>query len=161
MAGSVLHGNVLVGLVGLLQKVLQAGVHCRQLCGWSLLLSKGVRDLWRAIRSQTWDNRTFNMLRLTSCFGECKSIRSLQFNQDRSLSMPKKITLSVHVKREISYLRSMTTNYARCTRELKSRIFLAKAALNKKTSPANWILECSFVWCWDLNTSESRSEMPW
>jgi hypothetical protein len=46
-----------------------------------------------------------------------------------------------------SYLGVMITNGARCTRELKSRIFLAKAALNKKTSPANWILECSFVWC--------------
>jgi hypothetical protein len=39
-----------------------------------------------------------------------------------------------------SYLGSMITNDARCTREIKSRIALAKAAFNKRRifSPANW-----------------------
>jgi hypothetical protein len=32
-----------------------------------------------------------------------------------------------------NYLDSMITNYARCTREIKSRIAVAKAAFNKKT----------------------------
>jgi hypothetical protein len=34
----------------------------------------------------------------------------------------------------------MTTNDARCTREMKYRIAMAKAAFNKKKlfSPANW-----------------------
>jgi hypothetical protein len=40
-----------------------------------------------------------------------------------------------------NYLGSMITNDARCTREIKSRIAMAKATFNKKTtlSPANWI----------------------
>jgi hypothetical protein len=39
-----------------------------------------------------------------------------------------------------NYLGSMITNDARCTREIKSRIAMAKSALNKKKtlSPANW-----------------------
>jgi hypothetical protein len=38
-----------------------------------------------------------------------------------------------------NYLGSMITNDARCTREIKSRIAMAKSALNKKTlSLANW-----------------------
>ena len=31
------------------------------------------------------------------------------------------------------YLGSILTNYGRCTREIKSRIVMAKAAFNKKT----------------------------
>jgi hypothetical protein len=34
---------------------------------------------------------------------------------------------------ELYYLGSMITNDARCTREIKSRIVMAKAAFNKKT----------------------------
>jgi hypothetical protein len=60
-----------------------------------------------------------------------------------------------------SYLGSMITNYARCTREIKSRLAMAKAAFNKrktlftskldlnlreKTSKVLH-LEHSFVWC--------------
>jgi hypothetical protein len=59
-----------------------------------------------------------------------------------------------------NYLGSMITNDARCTREIKSRIAMAKAALNKKktfhqksglkfkeeTSKVLH-LERSFVWC--------------
>jgi hypothetical protein len=39
-----------------------------------------------------------------------------------------------------NYLGSMITSDARCTREIKSRIAMAKTALNKKKifSPANW-----------------------
>jgi hypothetical protein len=39
-----------------------------------------------------------------------------------------------------NYLGSMTTNDARCTRAIKSRIAMAKATFNKKKnlSPANW-----------------------
>jgi alkyl hydroperoxide reductase subunit AhpC len=39
-----------------------------------------------------------------------------------------------------NYLRSMITNDARFTREIKSTIVMAKAAFNKKKifSPANW-----------------------
>jgi hypothetical protein len=38
-----------------------------------------------------------------------------------------------------NYLGSTITNYARCTREIKSRIVMAKATFNKKIiSPANW-----------------------
>jgi hypothetical protein len=40
---------------------------------------------------------------------------------------------------EFNYLGSMITNDARCTREIKARIAMAKAAFNKKelSSPAN------------------------
>jgi len=38
-----------------------------------------------------------------------------------------------------NYLGSMITNNERCTREVKYRIAVAKAAFNKKTfSPVNW-----------------------
>jgi hypothetical protein len=37
-----------------------------------------------------------------------------------------------------NYLGSITTNYERCTWEIKSRIAMAKAALNLNSSPANW-----------------------
>jgi hypothetical protein len=59
----------------------------------------------------------------------------------------------------LNYLGNMITNEARCTREIKSRIVMAKAALNKKktlftskldlqeeTSKVLY-LERSFVWC--------------
>jgi hypothetical protein len=40
----------------------------------------------------------------------------------------------------LKYLGSMLTYEARCTREMKSRIAMAKVAFNKKKnfSPANW-----------------------
>jgi hypothetical protein len=59
-----------------------------------------------------------------------------------------------------NYLGSMITNAARCTREIKSRIAVAKAAFNKKTLFTSKTglkfkeetrkvlhLEHSFVWC--------------
>jgi hypothetical protein len=59
----------------------------------------------------------------------------------------------------LNYLGSLITNYARCTREIKFRIAMAKAAFNKKTlyqqiglkfkeeSSEMLHLEHSFVWC--------------
>jgi hypothetical protein len=39
----------------------------------------------------------------------------------------------------LNYKGSVITNDARCTRKIKSRIAMAKAAFNKRTlSPANW-----------------------
>ena len=67
----------------------------------------------------------------------------------------------------------MITNDARCTREIKSMIVTAKFAFNKKRTLANHTglqfkgetskvlhLEQSFVWCGNLDTSESRSGIP-
>jgi hypothetical protein len=63
----------------------------------------------------------------------------------------------------------MITNDARCTREIKSRIAMAKAAFNKKktkldlnfkkTSCEVLHLEHSYIWCRNVDTSESRSEV--
>jgi hypothetical protein len=60
----------------------------------------------------------------------------------------------------LNYLGSMITNDARCTREIKSRIAMTKAAFNKKKTFHQQIglklkeetskvlhLEHSFVWC--------------
>jgi hypothetical protein len=48
---------------------------------------------------------------------------------------------------QFNYLGSMITNYARCTREIKSRIAMAKAALNKtKTLFTRLHLDHSFEW---------------
>jgi hypothetical protein len=66
------------------------------------------------------------------------------------------------------------TNDATCTREIKSRIAMEKAAFKREkflfTSNLNLYLreklvkllhlEHSFVWCWKLDTSGSRSEIP-
>jgi hypothetical protein len=73
---------------------------------------------------------------------------------------------------EFNYLGSMITNDARCTREIKARIAMAKAAFNKKKTQhqQNRLrakeetsevlhLEHSFVWCENLNSSETRSEV--
>jgi hypothetical protein len=64
----------------------------------------------------------------------------------------------------------MTTNDARCAREIKPRIVMAKAAFNKKkalfatkldsnlrkkTSKMSH-LELSYVWCCNVDTSASR-----
>jgi hypothetical protein len=69
---------------------------------------------------------------------------------------------------EFNYSGSMITNDARCTREIKARIVMAKAAFNKKktlfTSKLDLELknnlEHSFVWCGNLDSSETRSEIP-
>jgi hypothetical protein len=67
----------------------------------------------------------------------------------------------------------MNKNYARCTREIKSRIVMQKAAFNRKKTVFtikfcwNWKakllevlhLEHSIEWCWNLDTSASRSEI--
>jgi hypothetical protein len=50
-----------------------------------------------------------------------------------------------------NYLASMITNDARCTREIKSRIAMAKAALNRKKTLLGSKL--------DLNLGEKTSEM--
>ena len=65
----------------------------------------------------------------------------------------------------------MITNNARCTVEIKFGIAMAKTALNKTDSFHQHIrlklkeetskmlhLEHSFVWCWNLETSEHRSD---
>jgi hypothetical protein len=72
----------------------------------------------------------------------------------------------------ISTLGSLITNDARRTREIKSRIPMAKAAFNKKKTFRQQTgllfkektskvlhLERSFVWCQNLDTSENRSEI--
>jgi len=42
-----------------------------------------------------------------------------------------------------TYLDSITTNAARCTREIKSRLALAKAAFNKKKTLFTSVLDLS------------------
>jgi hypothetical protein len=75
---------------------------------------------------------------------------------------------------EFNYLGSMITNDARCTREIKARIAMAKAAFNKKEDFLHQQirlrameeisevlhLEHSFVWCGNLDSSETGSEVP-
>jgi hypothetical protein len=67
---------------------------------------------------------------------------------------------------DLNYLGSMITNDARCTREIKASIAMEKAEFNKKrtlvTSEASDVLhlEHSFVWCGNLDSSETRSEVP-
>jgi hypothetical protein len=72
-----------------------------------------------------------------------------------------------------NYLGSMITNHARCTREIKSRIAMAKAAFNKKknlfTSKLDLNLGKKLVKCYiwsvalcgakNVDTSESGSEV--
>jgi hypothetical protein len=69
-----------------------------------------------------------------------------------------------------NYLGSMITNDARCTREIKCRIDMAKAEFNKKKTlfiskldlnlrKKVLHLEYSLVWCGNVDTSESRSEV--
>jgi hypothetical protein len=74
---------------------------------------------------------------------------------------------------EFNYLGSTITNDIRCTREIKSRIVMAKAAFNKKntlfTSKLDLRakeeisevlhLEHSFVWGGNLDSLETRSEV--
>ncbi|RXY24644.1 hypothetical protein DD577_29355 [Klebsiella pneumoniae] len=73
-----------------------------------------------------------------------------------------------------NYLGSMITNDARCARKIKSRIAMAEAAFNKEKAvctskldlklreKASKVLhlEHCFVWCCNLDNSESRSETP-
>jgi hypothetical protein len=74
---------------------------------------------------------------------------------------------------ELNLLGSRITNDARCTREIKARIAMPKAAFNKKNSLHQQIRlrakeeiskmlhwEQSFVWCGNLDSSETRSEVP-
>jgi hypothetical protein len=67
---------------------------------------------------------------------------------------------------EFNYLGSMIAIDARCTREIKARIAMAKAAFNKKTPfPRKLDLELrkkehSFVWRGNLDSLETRSEVP-
>ena len=72
------------------------------------------------------------------------------------------------------YLGSILTNDGRCTCEIKCSIATSKAAFNKKRALLlghwtwNWgkkaieviHLEHSFIWCWNLDASGSRSETP-
>ena len=79
----------------------------------------------------------------------------------------------------VHLLGSMMTDDAKCTRESKSGISMAKATFDKKKNKKKkhslhhkiglkfkeetiemLHLERSFVWCWYLDTSESGSEMP-
>ena len=78
-----------------------------------------------------------------------------------------------------SYLCSLITNDARCTLEIKCNIAIAKVALDKNetfvftsrlhVNSRKKLRKCyvwsialygAFVWCWKLNTTESRSEIP-
>ena len=74
-----------------------------------------------------------------------------------------------------NYFGSMITNDARCTSEIKSRTATAKGALNSnmttlftskpdlklKEETSNVLhLEHSFAQYWNVDTSESRSEIP-
>jgi hypothetical protein len=64
----------------------------------------------------------------------------------------------------------MITNHSRCTGEIKSRIAMAKAAFNNKKTLCTCKfkeenskvlhLEHSFVWYWNLDTLEIKSEIP-
>jgi hypothetical protein len=73
----------------------------------------------------------------------------------------------------INHLGNSITNDARYTREDKSRIVMAQAVLNKQavcTSKRDLkfkeeaskllYLKYSFVWCWNLSASKSRSDIP-
>ena len=73
----------------------------------------------------------------------------------------------------LNYVRSITTNDARCTQEVKSRIAMPNAFQQEEGSFHQQFglkfkeetirvphLENCFVWCWNLNTSESTSQMP-
>ena len=73
-----------------------------------------------------------------------------------------------------SYLGIMITKSARCTGSLTFRIATAKAAFKRKQNlctskfDLNWRkkvvkmpkVEHSFVWCWNLDIMENRSEIP-
>jgi hypothetical protein len=72
-----------------------------------------------------------------------------------------------------NYFDSMIANGARCTRDIKSRIVMAKVAFNKKedsfqhntgltlkeSTSRKLYLEHNFIWCSNLDTSDSRSEI--
>ena len=92
----------------------------------------------------------------------------------RIATQPPPVTIRIEQKQlenweYFSCLGSVVTNYASCARESKSRIAMAKAAFNKKTCHQQMELkfkaesnEHSFVWCRNLDTSESiffRSEI--
>jgi hypothetical protein len=73
---------------------------------------------------------------------------------------------------EFNYLDSMITNDARCTHDIKARIVMAKAAFNKKKTLFTGKLDLkeeisevlhlkhSIVWCRNLDSLETRSEVP-
>jgi hypothetical protein len=74
---------------------------------------------------------------------------------------------------DFTYFGSVITNYARSTREIKSRISMARTAFNKKKTPfiskLDLNLRKTLVTCYiwsivlysaELNTSERRSEIP-
>jgi len=62
----------------------------------------------------------------------------------RNSRQPSPVQIMIHKKQldnveYFNYLGSMITNNEKCTREVKHRVAVAKAAFNKKTfSPANW-----------------------
>ena len=70
-------------------------------------------------------------------------------------------------------LGSIITSNARCTREIKFRISVAKTTLNKIKTPftskfelllrkkltTRYIWSIAFIWCYNLDASEGRSEM--
>ena len=71
-----------------------------------------------------------------------------------------------------NYLCTMTTNDARCTREIKHSFVVVKAVFNKKTfhqqiglkfkeeTSKMPNLEYSIIFWWKMDTSQSRSEIP-
>ena len=72
----------------------------------------------------------------------------------------------------LNYLGSMVTNYARCTREIKQGLplqssiqqeesFHQELGLTFKEETSHVLhVEHGFVWCWNLDNSESISEIP-
>jgi hypothetical protein len=89
---------------------------------------------------------------------------------------PVQITKGQKQLKNVEYfhcLGNKITNVARCTREIKFRISMAKTAFNKIKTPFTSKMELhlrkklatcyvgsiAFVWCWNLDTSEGRSEM--
>jgi hypothetical protein len=105
-----------------------------------------------------------------------KAVLTLQ----RLFQKPKLILWILHLEvhppwgsRIFYYSGCMMTNHTRCTREIKSWLAMKKAEFNRRTffyqriglklkkEPSKVLhLEQSFVWCWKLDTSESKSEIP-
>jgi hypothetical protein len=69
------------------------------------------------------------------CYGMEMSVEKTEVIRISRQPSPIKIMIDLKQLQNVdyfSYLGSMITNYARCTREIKSRIAMAKATFNKK-----------------------------
>ena len=104
---------------------------------------------------------------------ECGKTKVMRITKQPS---PIQIMLDQKQPENVEYfscLGSMSTYNARCPREIKSGMAMAKATFSKKkkktlvTSKLDLNLKKKLVkcyiwniWCWNLDTSESRSEIP-